>query len=178
MIEGKPKMSMPADDEGKSSKTEMSKPAELIYRNFFDELRFTKQQQWSITNYALLLMGTVFGVARLTPGSPILFEKAFWSLIVAIIWGGGLFVLLHLQVYLDRTRERQERMEETFSIEDKALAQAKPADDLIIKWLTSLFPDGRIKSFVSSRLPDPFALMLCLVVTIAGFVAGYAIWRL
>jgi len=43
-------MSIPADDDGKHNKTEMSKPGELIYRNFFDELRFAKKQQWSITN--------------------------------------------------------------------------------------------------------------------------------
>jgi hypothetical protein len=41
----------------KPNMTEMSKPAEILYRAFFDELRGTKQQQWTVTNYALLLMG-------------------------------------------------------------------------------------------------------------------------
>jgi hypothetical protein len=40
---------------GKSKMTEMSKPAEILYRAFIDELKFAKQQQWTITYYTLLL---------------------------------------------------------------------------------------------------------------------------
>ncbi len=54
------------DERGKLKMTEMSKPAEMLYRAFLDELRFAKQQQWTITNYALLLMGAAYGVAKLT----------------------------------------------------------------------------------------------------------------
>src|SRR5947209_6047473 len=102
-------------------KTEMSKPAEILYRAFSDELRFAKKQQWTITNYVLLLMGAVFGVAKLTSKSPTFYyenvlwwipgpptfcegitdsptfcEKAVWWIPVALIWGAGLFMLFHL----------------------------------------------------------------------------------
>jgi len=59
--------------------TEMSKPAEILYRAFLDELRFAKQQQWTITNYVLLLMGAAYGVAKLTAKStPTFCEKIVW----------------------------------------------------------------------------------------------------
>jgi hypothetical protein len=51
---------------GEPKMTEMSKSAEILYRAFFDELRFAKQQQWTVTNYTLLLMGAAYGLAKLT----------------------------------------------------------------------------------------------------------------
>jgi hypothetical protein len=45
----------------------------LLYRAFFDELRFSKQQQWTITNYTVLLVAGVLGVAKAI--SPATFGK-------------------------------------------------------------------------------------------------------
>jgi hypothetical protein len=54
---------------GKTKMTEMSKPTEILYRALIDELKFAKQQQWTITYYTLLLMGAVFAVAKLSSKS-------------------------------------------------------------------------------------------------------------
>jgi hypothetical protein len=68
-----------------SKKTEMSKPAEILYRAFVDELRFAKQQQWTITNYVLLVMAAVFAVAKLV--SPLTtWEKGVGCAFVALAW--------------------------------------------------------------------------------------------
>jgi hypothetical protein len=146
---------------GKSKMTEMSKPAEILYRAFSDELRFAKQQQWTITYYSLLLMGALFGLVKLTAKSPTsCCEKVVWCALVAAIWGLGLFLLLHLQCYMHNTRVRQRRMEQTFSPEDRRLVDppAEGAD-----------AHGPIELFVA---------VLCAVVTGAGILTGYAIWQL
>jgi hypothetical protein len=159
---------------GKPKMTEMSKPAEILYRAFFDELRFAKQQQWTITNYVLLLMGAVFGVVKLTsksstccekvlwwvPESPTFCEKVVWWIPVALIWGAGLFMLLHLQVYMHKTRARQRGIEQTFSPEDRKLVDP-PAE--------------------GTDACDPiecFVAVLCAVVTGAAILTGCAIWQL
>jgi hypothetical protein len=111
---------------GEPKMTEMSKPAEILYRAFFDELRFAKQQQWTITNYLLLLMGAGFGLFKLTSPSPTQCEKVVWSALAAGVVVTGLFLLLHLQRHMHTTRARQWRMEDTFSPEDRSLARNEP----------------------------------------------------
>ena len=36
---------------------EMSKAVEVVYGVLFDEMKFAKRQQWTVTNYMLLLLG-------------------------------------------------------------------------------------------------------------------------
>jgi hypothetical protein len=135
--------------------TEMLKPAEILYRAFLDELRFAKQQQWTITNYILLLMGAAYGVAKLTAKSPTFSERVIWCAVVAVVGVMGLLVLVDLECHLRVTRARQEDMEKKFSPEDRKLVGGKRR---MPQWLV----------FV----------VLCLVVTAAGILAGYAIWQL
>jgi hypothetical protein len=135
--------------------TEMSKPAEILYRALLDELRFAKQQQWTVTNYILLLMGAAYGVAKLTAKSPTFPESVIWCAVVAVVGVMGLLVLVDLEGHLRVTRARQEDMEEKFSPEDRRLVGGKRR---MPQWLV----------FV----------VLCLVVTAAGILAGYAIWQL
>jgi hypothetical protein len=86
---------------GEPKMTEMSKPAEILYRAFFDELRFAKQQQWTVTNYTLLLMGAAYGLAKLTAKSPPTpCARGVWCAIVAAVAFFGLVVLIDLEVHL------------------------------------------------------------------------------
>jgi len=56
-------------------------------RAFLDELRFAKQQQWTVTNYTLLLMGAVYGLAKVTGKSPTTFcERVAWSAVMVWSW--------------------------------------------------------------------------------------------
>ena len=48
-------------------------------------MRFAKQQQWTVTNYTLLLMGAAYGLAKLTAESPTLHERAAWCAVVAAV---------------------------------------------------------------------------------------------
>jgi hypothetical protein len=140
----------------KPKMTELSKPAEILYRAFFDELRVTKQQQWTITNYALLLMGALFGVVKLGSRSPSPDGKMVWSLLVVVVVGGALWMLLTLQSHLRRTRHRQQQMELTFNAEDRRLVDP---------------PEPRPRR-------EWFVVILCSVVIGAGVLVGYAVWQL
>jgi hypothetical protein len=140
---------------GEPKMTEMSKPAEILYRALLDELRFAKQQQWTVTNYTLLLMGSVYGLARLTTKSPTFYERVAWCAVVAVVVVIGLLVLVDLEGHVRFTRARQSEIEKTFEPEDRNLVRGKRR---MPRWLI-------------------FAV-LCVVVTAAGILAAYAIWQL
>src|SRR5258708_34132248 len=98
---------------GEPKMTEMSKPAEILYRAFFDELRFAKQQQWTITNYLVLTMAAVYGIAKIISKSPTFSEKVLWCVFLAIIGSVGLFLLFDLQDYIRPTPPRRNDMKQT-----------------------------------------------------------------
>jgi hypothetical protein len=83
---------------GEPKMTEMSKPAEILYRAFLDELRFAKQQQWTVTNCTLLLMGAAYALAKLIAKSPTFCERVAWCAVVAVVVVLGLLVLVDLEV--------------------------------------------------------------------------------
>ena len=107
--------------------TEMSKPAEILYRAFLDELRFAKQQQWTVTNYTLLLMGAAYGLARLTVKSPTFCGRVAWCAVVVVVVALGLLVLVDLEDHLRATRARQREMEAKFEPADRKLVGANGA---------------------------------------------------
>lgn len=168
---------MATDDHSKT--TEMSKPAEILYRVFGDELRFAKQHQWTITNYSLLLMVAVFGVARLSPLTTL--EKIVLCVLVALIWGLGLFMLLDLDGYMHIIRRRQRGMEEDFSREDRSLARGEESlrirgdEPLRERWALCVYLTARSRGATTR---NPTTVVLCLVVTIAGLLTAYSIWHL
>jgi hypothetical protein len=99
-----------------SKPTEMSKPGEILYRAFIDELRFAKQQQWQISYYALLLLGGVLALARALPS-----QKPVWCILILLLLGTSLFLILHLQCYIRETRCRQNAMEGSFTAADRRI---------------------------------------------------------
>jgi hypothetical protein len=158
------------------TETKMSKPGEILYRVFSDELRFAKQQQWMITNYSLLLMAAVFGVARLSP--PATLGKIVLCVFVFVIWGLGLFMLLDLQGYMYILRRRQRSMEEDFSREDRSLARGE--ESFRIRGDEPRSETWALRVYVAARsrgetTRNPTTVVLCLVVTVAMFITGYAI---
>src|SRR5262249_43366767 len=132
---------------------------------FSDELRFAKTQQFTITHYLSLAMGATFAAAKVTTADPTNFEKLVWCLFVTALWGVGLFALLNLQTYMRETRRRQRCVEQTFSPEDRKLVQAP-----VVRNANGLI--ARVRS------TEPFAAALSTFITIAGLIAGYAIWQL
>ena len=101
-----------------------SKPVEILYRVFFDEMKFAKQQQWTVTNYMLLLLGAILGLS-ITLKTLSAAEKTAASFLVVGIVAAGYFFLIDLQFYLAKLRERIEAIENTFADEEKELLQVQ-----------------------------------------------------
>ena len=167
---------------------EMSKPAEILYRVLFDDLKFAKQQQWTITNYALVLMGAIFALANLGTRSPPILEKIVLSLMVfpVVVVVVGL-LLLHLQLQLYNARERLKKLEKTFTPEDQSLVNYEPGPVTNTEIIGSMKIIGRTIEMIenidkelrsSFKQFDFFFVVLCGVVTFAGLVTFLAIWKL
>jgi hypothetical protein len=137
---------------------EMSKAVEAVYGVLFDEMKFAKRQQWTVTNYMLLLLGAILGVAvALKPITS--FEKhTLWVLEVFVV-GAGAYFLIDLQRYMKDLRERIQSIEASFDEADRILLD--------------------IREYKSPGLRSlPFTVMMLAAITVAAVVVGYAVWRL
>jgi hypothetical protein len=77
---------------------EMPKRIELVYQDAVENLRFFKQQQWTVTNYAFLTYAALIALAQLTEASKDLLLVAVWLVFVysvfvlaSFMWSIGKF---------------------------------------------------------------------------------------
>src|SRR6476469_9894925 len=77
---------------------EMPKRIELVYQDAVENLRFLKQQQWTVTNYAFLTYAALIALAQLTEASKDLLIVAVWLVFVysvfvlaSFMWSTGKF---------------------------------------------------------------------------------------
>jgi len=136
----------------------MSKAVEAVYGVLFDEMKFAKRQQWTVTNYMLLLVGAVLGVGAALK-SLTAFEKHALSVLVIFIVGAGWYFLIDLQRYLKELRGRIQGIEASFDEVDQDLLQ--------------------VREYKSPGRPGlPFTVMMIAAITVAGIVVVYGVWRL
>jgi hypothetical protein len=143
---------------GEVAVAEMSKAVEAVYGVLFDEMKFAKRQQWTVTNYMLLLVGAVLGVGAVLK-SLTAFEKHALSVLVVFIVGAGWYFLIDLQRYLKELRERIQGIEASFDEADQDLLQVR-----------------EYKS--PGRRGLPFTVMMIAAITVSGIVVVYGVWRL
>lgn len=80
-------------------RAEMSERVQTVFKELFDGLESMKQQQWKITNYAILLLAAAFALR----------DKTNLYAFLSIVWtttGLGSLLLLSLQWNLGRYRKR------------------------------------------------------------------------
>lgn len=145
-------------DIGELAMAVMTKAVEAVYGVLFDEMKFAKRQQWTVTSYMLLLLGGVLGVG-VALKSITLFEKHALSVLVFGVVAAGWYFLIDLQRYLKEIRERIQGIEASFDEVDQDLLQVR-----------------EYKS--PGRRGLPFTIMMIAAVTVAGVVVGYGVWRL
>jgi hypothetical protein len=137
---------------------DMSKAVEAVYGVLFDEMKFAKRQQWTVTNYMLLLVGAVLGVGAALK-SLTAFEKHVLSVLVILIVGAGWYFLIDLQRYLKELRGRIQGIEASFDEADQDLLQIREYES-------------------PGRRGLPFTVMMIAAITVAGIVVVYGVWRL
>jgi hypothetical protein len=83
-----------------------------VYKELLDGLRSIKQQQWTITNYAILLLAAVFAVAAKGLNVPYLSSKLnFFIAVTAVV---GTCLLVKIQCNMARSRARLDKMDDTY----------------------------------------------------------------
>jgi|SRR6266446_4689584 len=122
-----------------------------VYQSAIGDIAFFKSQQFTLTNYAILVYVAILGVAKLlkdagrlaTAEAVILFLSA---LVVLLL---GLFVLSELQVSLQEGRGRLERCIDNFSkqIEKRIFQTPVRAEDK--QSLTNLFRSILVFGFLA-----------------------------
>jgi|SRR5215472_14414120 len=75
---------------------------DTIKAALWEELRFVKRQQWTITAAVVALIGGAYTLAKRQSLAP--WEKAVAAILIGVVVVGGIYWLLDLQAYLHRTR--------------------------------------------------------------------------
>lgn len=87
----------------------------LLYQTSVTELEFFKRQQWSVTNYALLLYAAIVGVAQLLAGNIDRTEKLVLCLVASVVGMLGAYILWVLNNSIEVRKSRLEAIHDHFS---------------------------------------------------------------
>ena len=83
-----------------------------VYKELVDGLRSMKEQQWTITNYAILLLAGVFAVSAKGLNVPHLSSKL--NLLIAATAITGTSLLITIQYNMARSRARLDKMDDIY----------------------------------------------------------------
>ncbi len=97
------------------SATEMPPHGSIVFKELFDDINSTKRQQWTITNYSVLILAAIY-VVNLSDYGALLINMA---LITAIV---GSALLLRIQWHMARSRIRLDKIYKTYFVEDELKA--------------------------------------------------------
>ncbi|MCG6975562.1 MAG: hypothetical protein LJE56_04040 [Acidiferrobacterales bacterium] len=87
----------------------------LLYQVSVTDLEFFKRQQWSVTNYALLLYAAVVGVAQLIDGRASEVEKLVLCLVATVVAVLGNYILSLLNKSIEVRKARLQAVRKSFS---------------------------------------------------------------
>ncbi len=132
-----------------------------VYRALFDELRFAKQQQWTITNYFALVIGTVFGVQK-SFGHLETCEKVIGTAIVLLSVIYCVYFLVATQLHIGKTRSRLEL------VRKKSEHYFRAEEINVLGLEEDRFPYSRTLSFL---------IPLIGVSVIGAAIVTYSLWR-
>ena len=100
---------------------DMSPHVSTVFKELFDEIKSAKRQQWTITNYGLLILGAIYGVRHQLPVEVThLQSKLKFLAILAIataVLGSGF--LLRIQSHMSRSRSRLDKLHKTYFERDE-----------------------------------------------------------
>lgn len=100
-------------------KTENRRKAEeelhLLYQVSVQDLAFFKGQQWSITNYGLLLYAAIVGIPQIPNICLTPCERLILCLLATALTGSGVFLLWKLERSIKARRDRLKKIFKTFT---------------------------------------------------------------
>ncbi len=118
------------------SPTEMPSHVSIVFKELFDEVHSTRRQQWTITNYCVLILAAIY-VVNLSDYGALLISMA---LITAIV---GSALLLWTHWHMARSRIRLDKIYKTYFVEDELKAVG-----LSDKEIKALGDEGRWRRYL------------------------------
>lgn len=100
----------------KETPDQSSEELRLLYQASVTELEFFKRQQWSVTNYALLLYAAIIGVTQLLTENIGQAEKLVLCLVATAVATSGGYILLVLNNSIDVRKARIAMIRKNFSV--------------------------------------------------------------
>jgi|SRR6516165_452622 hypothetical protein len=96
---------------------DMSPHVSTVFKELFEELKFAKQQQWTITNYGVLILAAIYAVRQQLPEVPHSQSKLkFLAIATAVV---GSVLLLRIQSHMARSRCRLDKLHKTYFERDE-----------------------------------------------------------
>jgi hypothetical protein len=95
------------------SATEMPPHVSIVFKELFDEIKSTKRQQWTTTNYCLLILAVIYALTAQLPDYSLLLQIL---VVITALVGSGL--LLRMQSHLARSRIRLDKIHKNYFTED------------------------------------------------------------
>jgi hypothetical protein len=100
---------------------DMSPHISTVFKELFDELKSAKRQQWTITNYGLLILGAIYGVRHQLPVEVTHLQSklkflAFLAIATAVLGSG---FLLRIQSHMSRSRSRLDKLHKSYFTPDE-----------------------------------------------------------
>ena len=89
---------------------DMSPHVSTVFKELFEEIKSAKQQQWTITNYGVLILAAIYWVKL--PEVPHSQSKLKFLAIMTAVVGSGL--LLRIQCNMGRSRRRLDKLQKTY----------------------------------------------------------------
>jgi len=89
---------------------DMSPHVSTVFKELFEELKSAKQQQWTITNYGVLILAAIYWV-KLPEVSHGQSKLKFLAIATAVV---GSFLLLRIQSNMARSRCRLDKLHKTY----------------------------------------------------------------
>jgi uncharacterized integral membrane protein len=95
---------------------DMSPHVSAVFKELFDEIKSAKQQQWTITNYGLLILAAIYAVRHQLPVEVTHLQSKLKFLAILVIATAvvGSFFLLRIQSHMARSRRRLDKLHKTY----------------------------------------------------------------
>src|SRR5262245_21784615 len=88
-----------------------------VFKELFDELRSMKQQQWTISNYSLLILAAIYAVRHLLP--EVSHSQTYLKISAGVIAVAGSVFVLCIQSNMGRSRWRLDNLYNNFFISNE-----------------------------------------------------------
>jgi hypothetical protein len=106
---------MTEKDDKQNERHKAEEELRLLYQVSTQDLDFFKQQQWSVTNYVLLLYGTFFGISQIDNLKVSSCERFVFCLVATALGIVGIYLVIKLEKSIKARRNRLDKVRRLFT---------------------------------------------------------------